>query len=273
MLLAGSCLAVLIAALAVVHRPGLETPAHAGTDARVRHFEVRSPYVGGVRRQTLIVPRRWRRGGPLLLWLHARGSDENSALSPQFFAALQALGRRAPALVIPSDDRFSFWHDRRGAGWGRYVIDSVLPRALRLTGADPARVAIGGISMGGFGAYNLARLHPGRFCAVGGHSAALFTAAERKLPRSFDGRGDFARNDLLALAARDPHAFAARRLWLDVGRSDPFAAADQRFARLLRKAGLRVSLHVWPGRHAGAYWRAHWGDYLRFYANALASCR
>jgi S-formylglutathione hydrolase FrmB len=35
-------------------------------------------------------------------------------------------------------------------------------------------VAIGGISMGGFGAYAIARLDPGRFCAVGGQSAALY---------------------------------------------------------------------------------------------------
>jgi enterochelin esterase-like enzyme len=250
----------------------LAAPAKAAANARVRHFEVRSAYVPGARRQTLIVPRQWRRGGPLLLWLHARGSDENSALSPQFFAALHALGRRAPALVIPSDNRFSFWHDRRGGQWASYLMHSVLPRALQLTGANPHHVAVGGISMGGFGAYNLARLYPGRFCAVGGHSAALFTAREPKLPRSFDSRADFARNDLLALAARDPHAFAAPRLWLDVGRSDPFAAADQRFARSLRAAGLRLSFHRWPGRHEGAYWRSHWTDYFRFYAAALASC-
>ena len=246
--------------------------ADAGSFAHVRHFEVRSPFAPGVRRETLVVPRGWRRGGPLLLWLHARGSDENSAMSPEFFAALQALGPRAPALVIPSDNRFSFWHDRRGARWGRYLVDSVLPRALRLTGADPQRVAVGGISMGGFGAYNLARLHPGRFCAVGGHSPALFTAAEPKLPRSFDDRADFSRNDLLALAARDPRAFAAPRMWLDVGRSDAFAAADVRFAHSLQAAGLPVSLHIWRGRHEGAYWRSHWGSYFRFYADALAAC-
>jgi S-formylglutathione hydrolase FrmB len=264
---------IAAAAIAVGSQADLTTRADAASEAHVSHFQVRSPFAPGRRTETLVVPRQWRRGGPLLLWLHARGSDENSVFSPAFFAALRSLGRRAPAIVIPSDDRYSFWHDRRDASWGRYVMETVLPRALRLTGANPGRVAVGGISMGGFGAYNLARLHPRRFCVVGGHSAALFDAAARKLPGAFDDRADFARNDLLRIAARDPRAFAGpRSLWVDVGRSDPFASADQRFAQALRRAGLPLSLHVWPGRHAGAYWRSHWAAYFRFYANGLAAC-
>jgi S-formylglutathione hydrolase FrmB len=153
------------------------------------------------------------------------------------------------------------------------VIDSVLPQALTLSGASPARVAIGGISMGGFGAYNLARLNPGRFCAVGGHSAAIFTSASRTLPRAFDGGPDFAQNDLLAIARANPRGFAGSRLWLDVGSSDPFAAADRLFAARLRAAHLDVSFHVWPGRHEAGYWHAHFAEYLRFYSDALATCR
>ena len=266
-------LIALACAIGLGGRADLTTRADAAVHAHVSHFAVRSPFAPGVRSETLVVPRVWRRGGPLLLWLHARGSNENSALSPAFFAALAALGRRAPAIVIPSDNRVSFWHDRRGARWGSYVMQTVLPRALRLTGANPRRVAVGGISMGGFGAFNLARLHPRRFCAVGGHSAALFDAAARKLPGAFDDRADFARNDLLRSAARNPRVFAGpARLWIDVGRSDPFRSADQRFASALRRSGLRLSFHVWPGRHAGAYWRSHWAAYLRFYARGFAAC-
>jgi hypothetical protein len=29
---------------------------------------------------------------------------------------------------------------------------------------------------------------------------------------------------------------------------------------------------VWPGKHGSRYWRSHMGDYLRFYADALAQC-
>jgi enterochelin esterase-like enzyme len=33
-----------------------------------------------------------------------------------------------------------------------------------------------------------------------------------------------------------------------------------------------VRLHVWAGGHDSAYWHAHYRDYLRFYAGALATC-
>jgi hypothetical protein len=78
----------------------------------------------------------------------------------------------APDIAFPYGDQ-SYWHNRADGAWGSYVLDEVIPKALTVLNADPRRVAIGGISMGGFGAYALARLEPGRFCAVGGHSAAI----------------------------------------------------------------------------------------------------
>jgi endo-alpha-1,4-polygalactosaminidase (GH114 family) len=31
-------------------------------------------------------------------------------------------------------------------------------------------------------------------------------------------------------------------------------------------------MHHWPGEHSSSYWYPHFRDYLRFYANALATC-
>ena len=45
--------------------------------------------------------------------------------------------------------------------------------------------------MGGFGALDLALEHPGRFCAVGGHSAALWQRAGATAPGAFDNANDF----------------------------------------------------------------------------------
>lgn len=58
--------------------------------------------------------------------------------------------------------------------------------------------------MGGFGALNLARLEPGRFCAVGADSPALWTAAEETAAGAFDDAEDFAANDVLEAAETDP---------------------------------------------------------------------
>ena len=129
------------------------------------------------------------------------------------------------------------------------------PEGAQVLHADPRRVAIGGISMGGYGAYAIARLDPGRFCAVGGHSAAIYPGAG----------GVF---DVIAAARANPKLYGHAQLWLDVGAQDPsFTATDKQFAN-----ALHIHPHMWPGGHDFGYWNAHWSDYLGFYAHALATC-
>jgi S-formylglutathione hydrolase FrmB len=209
---------------------------------------------------------------PLLVFLHGKGEDQDSNLYDTMFAALARLGPRAPDVVFPYGGSDSYWHDRAGGAWGAYVLREVIPQAVRRLHADPRRVAIGGISMGGFGALNLARLAPRRFCAVGGHSAALWVSGGDSAAGAFDDAEDFARNDVIGAArARDPYRGMA--VWIDVGTDDPFRAADTRLAEELRRDGQAVQFHVWPGGHDGSYWSSHWGSYLRFYAGALGRCR
>ena len=40
----------------------------------------------------------------------------------------------------------------------------------------------------------------------------------------------------------------------------------------LRADRTDLSAHSWHGGHDNNYWNPHWAAYLRFYANALASC-
>jgi enterochelin esterase-like enzyme len=209
---------------------------------------------------------------PLVVFLHGKGGDgQDSNLSDQLFAALARLGPRAPVIVFPNGGSDSYWHDRHSGAWGDYVAREVIPAAIDRLGADPRRVAIGGISMGGFGALDIARLHPGRFCAVGAHSAALWRSGGETAPGAFDDAADFARHDVLAAAAR-ASAYRGVPVWIDVGTVDPFRAADTRLATELRGHRPSLAFHVWPGGHDGSYWRSHWSAYLGFYAVALARC-
>lgn len=242
--------------------------------ATVTHADVHSRAVGRDLEQTYVAPEGGSSGRPLLVFLHGRGGNGNdSNLSDELFAALEQLGDRAPAIVFPNGGDASYWHDRDDGEWGRYVLEEAIPAAVRRLHADPRRIAIGGVSMGGFGAYDLARAAPGRFCAVGGHSAALWPSAGDTAAGAFDDAEDFAAHDLLAVARDEPGAWGDVPLWLDGGDEDPFRAADATFAQALRAGGADVRLHVWDGAHEGDYWRAHVAQYLRFYANALARCR
>jgi enterochelin esterase-like enzyme len=261
---------LLLVAAAFARRSPFAVDRHG---AVVSHFFVRSRFVHARLRETLVVPagsagsRR-----PLLVFLHGRGMTEDGSLNAQMFAALAAQGKRAPDIVFPDGGDHSYWHDRHGAAWGRYVMQEVIPDALKRLGADPRRVAIGGISMGGFGAFDLARLHPGSFCAVGGHSPAIWTSSGQTAPGAFDNAADFARNDIVHVARSHPGLFAGKPLWLDAGNADPFDPGDRAFVAALRSGGLKITVHRWPGGHTGSYWKSHWSSYLGFYARALASC-
>jgi S-formylglutathione hydrolase FrmB len=236
--------------------------------AQITHITIRSRSVHAALPVTLVTPPGGGAGRGLLIFLHGRGGDQNSELSSAFFAALRALGPRGFDVAFPDGGDHSYWHNRASGAWGSYVLREVLPTALRRLHADPRRLAIGGISMGGFGAYDLARVRPGLFCAVGGHSAAVWPAAADTAPGAFDDAGDFARNNVIGFAARRGRSlYPGAALWLDGGSADPFHPYDEMLAH-----SLGISLHVWPGGHDFGYWDAHWPQYLGFYAAALAHC-
>ncbi len=241
--------------------------------ARLERYTIDSARVHQTLDQLAVIPAG--SGGsprPLVVFLHGKDENQESQLSTQLFAALRALGPVAPDIVFPDGGEDSYWHDRASGAWGQYVLQEVIPQAVKRLHADPSRIAIGGLSMGGFGAYDLARLDPGRFCAVAGDSPALWLTGAESAEGAFDNAEDFERHNVIgaAVAANDPYPGA--RLWVDVGTEDPFRGADTTLVQDLRAKGQTVQFHVWPGQHDETYWRSHWGNYLRFYASALASC-
>jgi S-formylglutathione hydrolase FrmB len=247
----------------------VHTGSAAAHGATVARFTIRSRFVHRTMNQVAVTPPGGAGGRPLLVFLHGRGRHgEESNADSAFFAALAAEGDRAPAVVFPDGGEHSYWHTRGSGDWSRYVLDEVIPQAARRLHADSRRVAIGGISMGGYGAYEIARRRPSAFCAVGGHSAATWQSGGETAPGAFDDAQDFARHDVIATArARGRTAWGTARLWLDGGTDDPFRAADQTLA-----AALGTRMHIWPGGHNHDYWAAHYRAYLRFYADALAHC-
>lgn len=222
---------------------------------------------------SVVEPEGVEPGAPLLVFLHGKGSDQESAQSDEMFAALSKLGGRAPIVAFPYGGEGSYWHDRADGDWSDYVLDEVIPEVAERFDADEKRVAVGGISMGGYGAYNLAVDDPGRFCAVGGHSPALWVTVGETAPGAFDGAEDFDEHDVIAAVDEEPDAFADQPVWLDAGDEDPFLPGDDAFIAELESSGADLTSERWPGGHDSDYWNSHWDEYLAFYADALAECR
>jgi S-formylglutathione hydrolase FrmB len=252
--------------------PGVATQA-AG--AEVVRFTLSSEEVGAELSTSVIVPEgAGDRARPLLVFLHGLGGDDRSfTADPALLDALAELGPRAPVVAFP-DGGTSFWYDRPSGDWGDYVVREVIPEVARRAGADPRRVAIGGISMGGFGAYQLGMEHPNRFCGVGGHSPALWLSFEESsdFPEAFDDAGAFAENDLIGTAQEDPGPFGETPVWADTGSEDWFLPGFRAFRAALEAGDTDLTAREWPGGHDLAYWDSHWDSYLRFYARTLAEC-
>jgi S-formylglutathione hydrolase FrmB len=201
---------------------------------------------------------------PLLVLLHGRGMTPLETIWPELVDAVNGLGSRAPTILFPDGGDHSYFHDRRDYTWGTSVLRAI--KAMELVyRTDPDRVAIGGFSMGGFGALHLARQR--RFCAVGGHSPALWLEPGDTPAGAFDDDEDFERNDVIGFAHDNPRLFRDAAVWLDAGDEDPF-----RLALLALGAEIGVRPKIWPGQHGTRYWREHVDEYLRFYVGALARC-
>jgi enterochelin esterase-like enzyme len=254
---------------------GFAVASLAGPDkhgASVRHFTVKSRLVGRSLHEIGVVPAGLAAGErrPMLVFLHGRASGPGSSLSGEFYAGLARLGKRAPVVVALDGGDHSYWHDRHDGRWGSYVLKEAIPAAIRRLPVDGSRIAIGGVSMGGYGAFELARHR--RFCAVGGHSPAFWLSASQTAPGAFDDARDFRRHSVYRFVKRRRHPYGSTPLWIDRGNHDPFVPYDAAIVRELKARGAHLTSHVWPGAHTGKYWRAHMARYLRFYARALAKC-
>jgi S-formylglutathione hydrolase FrmB len=259
-----AALGVLLAALALV-AAGCGSSNKPAAAPKVTQFQLNSKLMGRPLYETLVTPAGGGNGRPLLVFLHGYGAAPSDTVTPDFLAALRRLGDRAPVVMLPEGDT-GWWHDGGDGPWGSYVLHEVIPAALRRTGADPHRVAIGGISMGGFGALDLGRLDPGRFCAVGGHSPAVLTSVSEAGQVGFGSAAEFRHHNLLAAAQR--HSPFRAPVWIDIGDHDFLRPGATKLAHELQADGAKVSFHVWPGIHNGAYWDAHFAQYLDFYADA-----
>ena len=184
---------------------------------------------------------------------------------------LIARGDIPPLLIVMPQGDQSFWMDHAdGPLWGQYTAVDVVQEIdsqFRTIG-NSAHRAIGGLSMGGFGALELAMLYPQTFGTAGGHSSSFYTRDAAPL---FGDEAFFDAHDPIHLLHDHPEVAGKLHLWLDVGSEDPlWKNANEALHAQLQLDGVQHEWNEWPGGHDGLYWNAHVDDYMRFYGSALA---
>ncbi len=133
------------------------------------HFVERSVTVEGqTSRYQVFVPANAaaQRGAlPVVLFLHGsgeRGSDGVKQTEAGLGPHLRSHARDFPALVVlpqvPEDEEWSGINNR--------IALAALDATIAEFGADPQRQYLTGMSMGGYGSWNIALDHPTRFAAI-----------------------------------------------------------------------------------------------------------
>jgi poly(3-hydroxybutyrate) depolymerase len=228
---------VIVAAIAVKELVLDTTPAPSHTaGSKVVDYTVDSKLLGEEVPVSVVVPPGARDGlRSLLVFLHGRGDDEQSYLTDPMFRGLARQGGPAPVVAFPRGGPDSYWHDRDDGAWGSFVLEELIPALVKRFEIEPEQIGIGGISMGGFGALDIAARSPGTFCAVGAHSPAVWLDASDTAQGAFDDEEDFAAHDVASgLAAGGQARLARRRRRGPLPRGDPEAGRD---ALLLGRPG------------------------------------
>ena len=168
------------------------------------------------------------------------------------------------------------------------------------TRADRAHRAIGGLSMGGYGAMALAFEYPDVWSAAASHSGVL--APLYVGPAPFDGHPQWAASgaeleqwwgttfwplvapafgrDTAAWWSRDPGRRLERlvakqgkaavpALFADCGTGDGLVNENRAFKAKAEALGVPIVYREWPGKHDWAYWRAHEGESLAWIAGRM----
>lgn len=193
---------------------------------------------------------------PVVLFLHGsgeRGSDGTAQTKAGLGPYLRAHEADFPALVVlpqvPDDEEW--------AGRNNQVAIAALDAAITEFGADPSRQYLTGMSMGGYGSWNIALADPHRFAAIVPVCGAVL-APRAVRPTLFV--------EQVAHEA-DPYAAMARQLkqvpiWMFHGALDDVVlpADDRRLHAAFQAAGARdVRYTEYPQGNHNA-WDATYAD-------------
>ncbi len=219
-----------------------------------------------------------------LFLLHGMGGDH---LRWPTRTALLDLVRDLPLLVVCPSVGESFYLNSDLGAYEDYVAHELVAWADAHFPTIPqaSARAIGGYSMGGYGALLLALRNPDVFGAAFSHSGAVLTArATTEVGRPWEladtlygvgpaGARKRRDHDILSLAARHLReddaagkmAYGGPALFLDCGTEDFLYYASRELTQAMRMLGVPYEYHEYPGDHDWSYWDRHVQDSLRFH--------
>jgi len=204
---------------------------------------------------------------PVLLQLHGGNQSHTSWL---YSSNLLQYIRDLPLIVILPDGAQTRWANG-GPPFTTYedFLVQELPAHIRhLFPATDGKWAIGGNSMGGFGAVRIGLRYPQQFCSIWSHSGGFPTATT--LASHWYWAGNPADLDCYTLVdALNPQTMP--QLSFDCGVDDHLIEDNRRYHEFLEARGVPHRYHEHTGGHNWAYWDAHLPEALNQHMAVLSN--
>jgi poly(3-hydroxybutyrate) depolymerase len=198
------------------------------------------------------LPEDWRRDDkklwPIILFLHGRGERGSEGMWQTQIGLPEAV-RNHPdrwpfVIVMPQCPQNAHWTDPAMLDLAMSALDQ---ESAEFHG-DPARTYLTGLSLGGYGAWELARLHPHRWAAIAIASSGVFWSYE---PERWQ--------EASVLPAEYASAVGRTPIWLFHGSLDPVVVPRQ--SELLFDAvkadGGNIRLWIYQGLKHDSWSRAY----------------
>lgn len=207
---------------------------------------------------------------PVVFLLHGGDGDQTDWFNPEKGAALKTLeqlyatGNLPPSIIITPDgndlrgknskfdpEYFDGPNGKVGTAIGDELVQLVASRYRTLP--NPNFWAIGGLSSGAWGAFNIGLRHLNHFSILFSHSGYFVDeSGAQNSPMKY-------------IKTLSPQAREQLRIYLDAGVEDrEFFNQTKKFHALLNQLQIRNEFRPFPGTHSWRYWRQHLADSLTF---------
>jgi acetyl esterase/lipase len=207
---------------------------------------------GTTYRFQVYLPEEWRRDDrklwPIILFLHGRGERGSEGMWQTQIGLPEAV-RDHPArwpfvIVMPQCPLPNYWTDPEMLAMAMEALD----RETAEFHGDPERTYLTGLSMGGYGSWELARLHPDRWAAVAIAASGIFWSYD---PERWQ--------QVSTLPAEYARAVGRTPVWLFHGTDDNVVTPRQSelMFEAFKAAGGHIRLWLYQGYKHDCWTRAY----------------
>jgi S-formylglutathione hydrolase FrmB len=243
------------------------------------HLHFYSQTLGKQTAAEVLLPDSGKGPFPVFYLLHGLSDDHTIWLRR---TRIEMYISAAPLIVVmPNGDRGFYTDANEGHSCGRFigeelpaVIDNYFPTKRSRDGR-----AIGGLSMGGYGALRAALAYPDTFVSANSLSGAVLAGTQRwdkphdrlnnaEFQRIFGAKPAGTKHDLLTLAKGITRR-KLPKLRIDCGTEDFLINDNREFCRKLEALKIPHEYEEFPGAHNWDYWDLHIREALAFHAKHL----